>query len=1306
MPNFVDDLTSLDYPKVSTRLTEPGKETSTLRATDWNTLCQAAVDLRSAVLDLQESGGGGTAVNVYDVTDVAYGAVGDGVADDTLAIQAAIDACSTAGGGTVYMPNGTYLVSGFHALGGCVELKSNVRLVGESRAGVIILLEEDQAAFTRALVCDSGTDVTIENFTINGNKTNQAFAEEHMSGLFIGDTERFTARAVTLFDCVGDGVSIWQNNEDSLFDSCYVTTCGRSGISMTGSGQKRVTIRNCNLSDNAVQQIDMEAPDGPFQDVVVDGCYLAATEGAAEAIALSGQEEDKQVQGIAFTNNVVVGTTLVRWVEDLRFIGNKCTTRTGDTGAPFAIDGICERIEVIGNTFIARQTADAINVSIGGRGAGDNPTSIVFSNNNIETSNGHFGLIINSVHSVVATGNQIRSIGTRDFGDNHGISIRASFSLEDVARVEIRDNYIEGFTKGVACWGRTDLPTGHINHLICTGNRVVGDSTCWAFTFDYDGVGAVQNATIYGNEQTGCYGMFETWPQCRVVTGGNRGAGGSYVTSSPCDVVDFGAVGDGVADDTTPIQNAVAFALALRVPLHFPKGTYKVTAAIPLAATAGLAITAHEATVVFDSGSGGTGPINAFEIASNSTRVTIDGLAFLGDTTDDDYNTNYGVAINVADGATDIDVTNCTFTSCRPIQCASNNSTTGRMLFNNNRVFEAPLPISTNQYSIITNNWFINEEVIDTRSHAIYIFGPSEGCLISGNIFKNIANEDCQIRAGSARYGQKRSFVISDNFFENSGTYAIWVGSDDSTHEGGVSITGNVFKNVVSCGSLQGCSDAVFANNQASWTWEYPHTITGSNAALVVSHGGPSLTGHMSPCNGVRVANNVFTQVHPWYRKFTFTDLPSDGDTVTIAGEIYTWQTGAESSPGEVQIQGTVQECIARLADEIRGRGWSLKTRNPALRSDVDCFYNFYSTSGGPVNELIVVSFGTFTASTNAPGRLTVGTAVDNSQSCPTAVTATATENLAITNNTFRDFVGFGVGVGWSVSPMITDNMFVGTALFGDGSVFPLYRGNRFLRTEASDARSLYPQRVMSHRDGFALCSDNGLVTEQEYSSRELMGYSGYVSRGDGKARTFLYYGVELFSGGNPDEPSSLPFRWADGDQVIIDDGFLQTFTFKRSSPGVNEFNDVESLRLLIDGLASVTCSYAPYVDVGSSADPARMLEIKADAAGTAGNAFKLYVYTQSKTCGVILRNWYLAETYARFCGGGALGGGGGSLSTFVFTPLASTESPIFIQGSDSASQALNPVAYRADVVPGVGFLITHAEATGTKEFWFSLQAK
>jgi len=61
---------------------------------------------------------------IFNVMD--FGATGEGKAKDTAALQKAIDACASAGGGTVLIPSGVYLI-------GSLQLKSDVTLSLENK---------------------------------------------------------------------------------------------------------------------------------------------------------------------------------------------------------------------------------------------------------------------------------------------------------------------------------------------------------------------------------------------------------------------------------------------------------------------------------------------------------------------------------------------------------------------------------------------------------------------------------------------------------------------------------------------------------------------------------------------------------------------------------------------------------------------------------------------------------------------------------------------------------------------------------------------------------------------------------------------------------------------------------------------------------------------------------------------------------------------------------------------------------------------------------------------------------------------
>lgn len=69
-----------------------------------------------------------TGTGWYNVMDAPYNATGNGTTDDTAAVNAALSAAEAAGGGVVYFPAGTYLISS--ALAGL----SGVRLTGADRS--------------------------------------------------------------------------------------------------------------------------------------------------------------------------------------------------------------------------------------------------------------------------------------------------------------------------------------------------------------------------------------------------------------------------------------------------------------------------------------------------------------------------------------------------------------------------------------------------------------------------------------------------------------------------------------------------------------------------------------------------------------------------------------------------------------------------------------------------------------------------------------------------------------------------------------------------------------------------------------------------------------------------------------------------------------------------------------------------------------------------------------------------------------------------------------------------------------------
>lgn len=152
-----------------------------------------------------------------------YGAVGDGVVDDTISIQSALDAINTAGGGTLYFQNGIYKSDK-------LTVHSNTTIIGQSRENTIIKLIDAPSGALFDCSGVSGTNKKYISFLNLRMKHIDQFAEDGDKGILIKGSftelcsvkncifDTFSQSAIFLSDIsVGVASRSWQIYEN-IFD--------------------------------------------------------------------------------------------------------------------------------------------------------------------------------------------------------------------------------------------------------------------------------------------------------------------------------------------------------------------------------------------------------------------------------------------------------------------------------------------------------------------------------------------------------------------------------------------------------------------------------------------------------------------------------------------------------------------------------------------------------------------------------------------------------------------------------------------------------------------------------------------------------------------------------------------------------------------------------------------------------------------------------------------------------------------------------------------------------------------------------
>jgi len=190
-----------------------------------------------------------------------YGAVGNGVADDTAEIQAAIDSVSAAGGGTIHFPAGTYNING--ATG--IDLETGVKIKGEGMGKTIVKNVVNNWRYVFG--CLGGDDIGIEDMTIDGDWSNLEPVDVNT------DSNR------------GEGVIMGGAGSSDLnrlmILNVEVKNTGHYGIGLQSVNIVSGTIRNVHFENIGGDCIDVKSSGAPLSGtkynkaLIIDGVFTS-----------------------------------------------------------------------------------------------------------------------------------------------------------------------------------------------------------------------------------------------------------------------------------------------------------------------------------------------------------------------------------------------------------------------------------------------------------------------------------------------------------------------------------------------------------------------------------------------------------------------------------------------------------------------------------------------------------------------------------------------------------------------------------------------------------------------------------------------------------------------------------------------------------------------------------------------------------------------------------------------------------------------------------------------------------------------
>ena len=279
----------------------------------------------------------------YDVK--GYGAVGDSVTDDTVAVQAALSAANGASGGVVVLPIGTYLVSA------TLDVPAGVSILGMERATKLLLKPQANCSVLRFAQGREDTSFTtlrqyVRDLMIDGNGASQTSSAAYGIEM-VADTAG--ANSTILFDNIwvqftkGSGYFVGAGRSGNTFIRCAAWSTGNYGFEVNSSDNQFI---GCSGGLNVIN-----AYINGITNHITDGQWFRAT--GAASIYLTGSAFYCAVSNAGVDQNGRVGI----------YVGGGYNKITGNIllGNSSSLDNGYAYIEVA-----ASQSANVVAHNIGG----------------------------------------------------------------------------------------------------------------------------------------------------------------------------------------------------------------------------------------------------------------------------------------------------------------------------------------------------------------------------------------------------------------------------------------------------------------------------------------------------------------------------------------------------------------------------------------------------------------------------------------------------------------------------------------------------------------------------------------------------------------------------------------------------------------------------------------------------------------------------------------------------------------------------------------------------------------------------